>query len=172
MLGWGGTASATNLIVGITQGTPAFTTTLTTTLSSTSVVAGTSFTDKATIAGGGTGATAPTGTITWFYTTGSTCPATSGATSAGSVTVSGNGVYTSPSITIGTAGTYNVYAVYSGDSNNLGSASACEPITVTPHTTGAPQFPAGSLGMLAMIALMLPALLLLRRKSVYSPTTI
>jgi len=53
-----------------------------------------------------------------------------------------------------------VYAVYSGDSLNLGSTSACEPLTVTGITHGAPQFP---MGMLPLIGLALPALLLLRR---------
>jgi hypothetical protein len=165
-LGWGGTISSTNLIVGIPERSVA-NPTLTTVLSSTTITAGGSVTDTATLAGATT-SPAATGTITFFFTTTNVCPAVSGATQVGAaVVVSGNGPYTSASHTFTTAGTFYYYAVYSGDVNNNGAASACEPLTVR-ATTGAPQFP---VGMLAVIALALPALIMVRRYSgIQGPT--
>jgi len=55
-----------------------------------------------------------------------------------------------------------MYAVYSGDSNNNAAASACEPLTVTP-ATGVPEFP---VGIFALMGIMVPALLLLRKRSI------
>jgi hypothetical protein len=167
-LGWGGPViSSSNLIVGIPETNPA-NPTLRTTLSSTTITAGGSVTDTATLAGG-TISPAASGTITFFFTTTNVCPAVSGATQVGgAVTVTGNGAYTSASHTFSTAGTFYYYAVYSGDANNNGAASACEPLVVNPVSTGAPQFPAG---MLAVIALALPALILVRRYSgIQGPT--
>jgi len=46
------------------------------------------------------------------------------------VTVSGNGAYPSISHVFSTAGTYYWYATYSGDANNVGLTSACEPLVV------------------------------------------
>ena len=97
-----------------------------TSLSSSSIGAGGSVTDKATLSGG----IAPTGNIGFFYSTSNACP-TTGATQMGtSVTVSDNGAYTSASQTFPTAGTYYVYALYSGDGVNKEVASACEPLVV------------------------------------------
>jgi len=97
-----------------------------TSLSSSSIAAGGSVTDKATLSGG----IAPTGTMAFFYSASNTCPNT-GATQIGTpVTVSDNGAYTSASQTFATAGTYYVYAVYSGDGTNNGATSACEPLVV------------------------------------------
>jgi hypothetical protein len=71
-------------------------------------------------------------------------------------------------MTFPTAGTFYWYAVYSGDANNHGVVSACEPLTVNRASTGAPEFP---VGMLAVIGLALPALALIRRFSgIQGPT--
>ncbi len=106
--------------------TPVVPTLLGTLLSSSSIPAGGSVTDKATLSGG----SSPTGTVTFYYSTTNTCP-NAGATQMGTaVTVSGNGDYTSASKSFPTAGTYYLYAVYSGDGTNIGSTSACEPLVV------------------------------------------
>jgi hypothetical protein len=54
------------------------------------------------------------------------------------VTVSGNGSYTSPSFTPGQAGTYWWTASYSGDTNNTPVASGCdqEPVTLSQAAPG------------------------------------
>jgi Bacterial Ig-like domain (group 3) len=109
-----------------TCSSPFIKTSLGTSLSSSSIPAGGSVTDKATLSGG----IAPTGTIAFFYSTSNSCP-TTGATQIGTpVTLSDNGAYTSASQTFPTPGTYYVYAVYSGDGTNNGATSACEPLVV------------------------------------------
>jgi hypothetical protein len=115
---------------------------LTTTLSQTSIAAGGSVTDTATLAN----LNSPTGTITFFFSSTNTCP-NAGATQVGApVTVTGNGAYTSSSHTFNTAGTFYWYAVYSGDANNHALTSACEPLTVRGGGVGVPEF--GSPAML------------------------
>jgi hypothetical protein len=103
--------------------------TVTTQLSQTPITAGDAVTDSATISGG----SSPTGTVSFFYSSSNSCPASSGAVQIGSpIAVSGNSVYSSVSQTFLTPGTYYVYATYSGDSNNAAVTSACEPLVVTP----------------------------------------
>jgi len=145
--------------------------TITTAFSPTSPTAPGSSTDTATLAGTST-TPAPTGTITYFFGTGA-APATgtnpcSGGSASGTATVTAAGVQGASATKTGlVAGTYYWYAVYSGDSKNAGVTSACEPLTVR-STTGVPQFP---LGMLALIGLMIPAMLVLRKyNGIYSPT--
>lgn len=139
------------------------TTTLTTSLSSSTITAGDSFNDMATLSGGTTTAS---GLIGFWYSMSDTCPGTGGIMLT-SVSVSGNGVYSSGTQTISTPGTYYLYAIYGGDENNFGSTSACEKLTVNPATS-VPQFPAG---ILVLIGLALPALTLMRRyEGIESPT--
>ena len=88
-------------------------------------VAGTIFTDSATL----TGATSNAGgTVTYTLYSG---VSPNGAL-VGSVNtpVSGNGVYISGSFTVKTAGQYYFSAVYSGDSNNNGATASAEAFTV------------------------------------------
>jgi len=109
-----------------TCASPFIKTSLGTSLSSSSIAAGGSVTDRATLSGG----IAPAGNVAFFYSTSNSCP-NAGATQIGTpVAVSDNGAYTSASQTFPTAGTYYVYAVYSGDGTNNGATSACEPLVV------------------------------------------
>jgi len=136
---------------------------LTTTLSQTSIAAGGSVTDTATLAN----LITPTGTITFFFSSTNTCP-NAGATQVGApVTVTGNGAYTSGSQSFPIAGTFYWYAVYSGDANNHGLTSACEPLTVR-GGIGAPEF--GSPAML-IAAIGLLGVAVLARKHRMSLTT-
>jgi hypothetical protein len=87
--------------------------------------------DTATLSGG----VAPTGTITFqlFGPNDATCTAAPAFTST--VTVAGNGSYTSANFTPSVAGTYRWIATYSGDAANAASATACndanESVTVS-----------------------------------------
>lgn len=101
---------------------------LSTILSSSSVVvqSGT-VTDTATLSGATSSAG---GTIAFYYTTSSTCSPI-GLTPVATDAVSGSvSTYSSGPQTMPSAGSYNWFAVYSGDSNNKGAISACEPLTV------------------------------------------
>jgi len=77
----------------------------------------------------GTGAGTPTGTVTFTFFTSGDC--TTGAQSAGTVTLVGGVAH--PSDTSGPlgAGSYAFRAHYKGDSNYSESTSACEPLTVS-----------------------------------------
>jgi uncharacterized repeat protein (TIGR01451 family) len=79
--------------------------------------------DQATLSGGAN----PTGTITFHLYLGADC--SPGNEVAGSpvtnTTVAGNGVYPSPTIVVSATGTYHWIAVYSGDTNNVGTTTAC-----------------------------------------------
>jgi hypothetical protein len=114
-----------------------------------SVPAGSAITDTATLAGGA----APTGTITFtlFGPNNATCTGPAIFTSTVPVNA-GNGNYTSGPFTANAAGTYRWIAVYSGDTNNAGVATACNDanessvvIRATPTivTTASPSVPIG-----------------------------
>jgi len=82
-----------------------------------------------------TGATATAGgTVTYTVYTDNAC--TKGALAAGTVTVTGNSVPDSNTITFNNAGSFWWQAVYNGDANNLGSTSSCasEPLVINPNT--------------------------------------
>jgi hypothetical protein len=87
--------------------------------------------DTATLSGG----IAPTGTITFqlFGPNDATCTTAPAFTST--VTVAGNGSYTSANFTPSVAGTYRWIATYGGDAANAASATACndanESVTVS-----------------------------------------
>lgn len=94
-------------------------------------VQGSSYYDTAILSNG----TSPTGTITFsVYGPGDTTCSMRILPSM-TVTVSGNGSYQSPTFTLPTtAGTYQVVASYSGDTNNAAVSTLCgsEPIVVSP----------------------------------------
>ena len=91
--------------------------------------------DTATLSGGTSGAG---GTITFMLFSDSACSSQVGT----NVTVAVNGAdgknYTSPPITVNTAGTYYWVASYGGDSKNAASSSTCgdvneKPLVIRPH---------------------------------------
>jgi len=88
---------------------------LTTTANPASAGVGASITDVAHLTGGDD----PTGTITWklYGPNDNSCTGTPVNTAP--VSVTGDGTYTSPALTPGTAGTYQWVASYSGDTNNV-----------------------------------------------------
>ena len=109
---------------------------LATTQEPASGVVGSTFKDKATIAG--LFGTKPSGSISWKLYDNTTCEG-SPVASDGPVSVTGNGEYTTPSgATPVPAGTYYWVATYSGDANNEEAASGCaaEPIDVGKATPG------------------------------------
>jgi archaellum component FlaF (FlaF/FlaG flagellin family) len=107
--------------------------TIVTTASGT-VTAGGVISDSGVLAGGST----PTGTITFtaFGPNDATCTGAPLGTST--VTVTGNGTYSSGPFTTTGAGTYSFVASYSGDANNASVVSACgaagESVTVTKNS--------------------------------------
>jgi hypothetical protein len=101
---------------------------ITTTLSATSVVVGSTVHDSATLSGATSDAG---GTVTYTAYTNNTC--TSGARAGGTVTVTNGVVPDSNALAFTTAGTFYWQAVYSGDANNNGATSVCtdETLVVT-----------------------------------------
>jgi len=130
---------------------------ISTLLSSLTIGVGGSIHDTATL----TGVTATAGgTVTYTLYSNGACSGTGTVISV--VTVTNGVVPDSASVIIHTAGTYSIGAVYSGDSKNAPLTAGCEPFTVTPPR-GVPEFP---MGMFAIFALAVPAMLLLRRNFV------
>jgi hypothetical protein len=103
--------------------------TIATTLSSNSIPAGDSVTDSAVLSSGFQAG----GTVTYNFFAGSTCSGT-GTTVGSPVTVTNGAVPNSASQTFATAGSFSWNAVYSGDANNNGATSPCEPLSVTSVT--------------------------------------
>ncbi len=101
---------------------------ISTTLSANPVTVGGSVSDSATMTGGFQAG----GTVTYNWFTGNTCIGTANSVSTVSV-VSGN-IPSSLARTFNSAGPYSWNAVYSGDANNNGGQSSCEPLTVNPTT--------------------------------------
>jgi uncharacterized repeat protein (TIGR01451 family) len=132
-----------------------------------STALGGSIEDQATLAGG----VNPTGTITFnLFAPGDTTCATSIATS--SVTVSGNGVYTSTAATANAAGTYRWIASYSGDANNAAVATACsDPEQQATVSSFSATIPTLSEWGLASLALLLAGAAMLRMRAVRAAQT-
>jgi hypothetical protein len=104
---------------------------ISTTLSATSVAIGTPVHDSSTL----TGASATAGgTVTYTVYSNNTC--TASPVDAGTKTVTNGVVPDSNNVSFNSAGTFYWQAVYSGDVNNGGAASACtsEIVTVNPNT--------------------------------------
>jgi len=95
-------------------------------LSSSSISVGGSVHDSATLAG--LKVPYSGGTVTYEFFSGSTC--SGGSTTVSTVTVTSGIVPDSASRVFNSAGSYSWNAVYSGDTNNFGSTSACEPLSV------------------------------------------
>ena len=113
-----GSSGAATLVV---QATPS----ISTALSSTTAAVGQPVTDSATLTGGASAG----GTVTYYFYADGACG--SGQTQVGArVTVTGGVVPASAPQTFTSLGSYSWNAAYSGDGNNVGAASACEPLTV------------------------------------------
>ena len=96
-----------------------------------SIMAGTAVHDTAILS---EGSGVYTGTVTYSLFTGPTCAGT-GTIVGGPVTVTNGIVPNSASQSFNTAGSFSWSAVYSGDANNNGADSPCEPLTVNPSIT-------------------------------------
>ena len=100
----------------------------------TSVPAGTTVHDQATVTGGlGT----PTGTVTFTWFTNATCATPAAATST-PIPLDATGVAdaTAFAFTPAAPGSFAFQAVYSGDGTYTASTGPCEPLTVTPAASG------------------------------------
>src|SRR2546422_2865157 len=95
--------------------------TIATTLSSTSIIVGTTATDSSTLTGG----FQASGTVTYRVFTNGLC--TAPGTVASTVTVTGGVVPNSRAVTFNATGSYSFQATYSGDTNNNAATSPCEP---------------------------------------------
>ena len=124
--GTGGNPTVTHqatYTVAVTKAGPS----ISTTLSASTITAGGSVTDSATLTG--TDLLTASGTVTYQYFTGSGCAGT--AIMVGSpVAVSYGLIPTSQSQTFNSAGAFSWNALYSGDAANTGATSSCEPLTV------------------------------------------
>ena len=103
------------------------------------------------------------GSATFYLYANSGC--TGSSTNLGTVNFANDAypdsVYTST--TINNAGSYSFQVVYTGDySNGAANTFACEPFSIFAYST--PQFPLGSLGMLALLGMMVPLMLLARSR--------
>lgn len=126
----GATSSCETLTV--TKASPTITTTLSgTTLSGTTIDFGYPITDSATLLG--LSATAG-GTVTYNLYTNGGCSG-SVVSASDTETVSGGTVPPSLPFTLSAPGSFSIKAIYSGDSNNNGATSSCEPFTVIPPIT-------------------------------------
>jgi hypothetical protein len=114
------TCGAETLVVG-TIASP----TISTRLGWQSALTGQSNYDTATLSGETSTAG---GTVTYYYFSNGAC--TAPGTLVSTVTVKNGIVPNSASVTFNTAGSFSWDAVYSGDTNNKGATSACEPFTV------------------------------------------
>ena len=119
--------ATTTLTVG--KSTPA----ISTVVSSTSFPVGGSVTDQA-ILTGGIPTTGVSGTVTYTLFSNGACTAPGSGTTIASIGA-GNSVAPSGTFVLNVAGSYSFNAVYSGDSNNNGVTSACEPFTVAAGPT-------------------------------------
>ena len=136
--GNGYTLKATDGVDSLTSTSNAFniakaSPTIATALSASSVTAGQTAYDTATLTGASTSTGA--GTVTYSYYTNNTC--STGAVAVNTVTVPVSGIVpNSNAATVGSVGTYYWQAVYSGDANNNAASSPCtagnnEKLTVT-----------------------------------------
>jgi len=112
-----------------------------------SVPIGTTVYDTATLSGATSDAG---GSVEYFYkqqAAGATTPDCTSGTSLGSKTVTNGVVPASDTVTLSSAGTYEFWAVYTGDDNNNGATSTCgtETVVVTPNNPTITSQPAAQI---------------------------
>ncbi|TMI08247.1 hypothetical protein E6H34_05260 [Candidatus Bathyarchaeota archaeon] len=98
--------------------------TISTTLSANPITVGGSVSDSAAMTGGFQSG----GTVTYNWFSGGTCGGTANVVST--VNVANGGIPSSTPRTFNSVGPYSWNAVYSGDANNNGTPSSCEPLSV------------------------------------------
>jgi len=105
--------------------------TITTSLSASAISKGGSAHDSSSISGLSTPAG---GTVTYYYSTANSCPA-SNPTTVNTVAESSGVVPNSNDVTFSNFGKYYWYASFSGDQSNIGATSACELLNVGYYLT-------------------------------------
>ncbi len=101
---------------------------------------GSSALDTATVTGG-SGSLAPTGTVTFTFFTNGSCSGP--GTTSPATTLMGGSADSTPTGPLA-AGSYSFLAMYSGDPNNTGSMSDCEPFSVAAVTPTPPPTTPGT----------------------------
>ena len=141
------TMAGSNNVGGCSAPGPGLAATAVSTVASASVALGASISDTATLTGGGLGAAAPTGTITFnlFGPNDATC--TGAVIFSSAVVVNGNGAYTSASFTPVAIGTYRWIANYGGDANNTATANTCNAANESVIVSGAILPPGAGAGV-------------------------
>ena len=155
------TLAGSNTVGGCSAAGPGAAATTLDTVASPTVPLGSPISDTATLTGGGIGAAAPTGTITFslYGPTDATCANPPVGTST--VAVHGTGVYSSLAFTASATGTYRWIANYGGDLNNAPTANVCnaanESVLVTAGLPfgGATGIPTHSTWVAALLAVLL-----------------
>jgi hypothetical protein len=134
IVNYNGDATNTPSVSSCTVVTPrSATVSITNNLSATSVNAGSTVTNHATLSGN---TAAATGTVAYNVYTNNTC--TLSTTSAATVLVTNGTVPTSAPVVFNQAGNFYWQSVYSGDNANAGATSACTLLTVLPVNTPVP----------------------------------
>lgn len=114
---------------------------ISTTLSSNTIIVGTTASDTATITNGffgpatGTPFSSIVGTVTYNLFTSNTCSGPSNIISIVNVNENSGSVPVSRLVTFNSTGTYGWNATFTGDSNNNKASSSCEPLTVQPASS-------------------------------------
>jgi hypothetical protein len=132
---------------------------LSTILSATTITAGQSVSDSATL----TNSFQAGGTVTYNSFSTSDCSGTS--TVVSKVVVTNNAVPASGSDTFNTAGGFSLNAIYSGDGNNNGATSTCESLSVgNPNQAATLTSPLSLAGIAVAIILIVAGLIFVRNR--------
>jgi hypothetical protein len=122
------------------------------------VALGGTISDTATLGGGGIGAAAPTGTITFTLYAPNDPTCSSPAIFTSTAPVNGNGTYSSTPFTSSAIGTYHWIANYGGDLNNAPTANLCNAaneLVVVTTSSGSNSIPTLSEWALVMLVALL-----------------
>jgi Ice-binding-like len=152
------TMAGTNNVGGCSASGPGLAATTLSTVASPSVTLGGTISDSATVSGGGIGAAAPTGTITFTLYAPNDPTCSSAAIFTSTAPVNGNGTYSSAAFTTSAIGTYHWIANYGGDLNNAPTGNICNApnefvvVIVAPPITSNPIPTLSELAMVLLFA--------------------
>jgi hypothetical protein len=152
------TMAGTNTVGGCSAAGPGLAATTLSTVASPSVALGGTISDSATLSGGGIGAAAPTGTITFTLYAPNDPTCSSPAIFTSTAPVNGNGTYSSTPFTSSAIGTYHWIANYGGDLNNAPTANICNAaneLVVVTTSSGSNSIPTLSEWALVMLIALL-----------------